>query len=138
MDDQDKLLGLVAMGEEGQNLDYAIAADVIQSFLLQAKSLNTRSGTSEPKSPAAEFAVGRLRNGREVLRVPFAELTEYFISEAHGSIVAFVAEAGDGTELEAWKPNSFGGFAEWRISFPGGISVAGRGDGAIPDSFSSN
>lgn len=33
LDDQGKLLGLIAMSEEGQNLDYAIAADVVQTFL---------------------------------------------------------------------------------------------------------
>jgi S1-C subfamily serine protease len=33
LDDQGRLLGLIAMSQEGQNLDYAVAADVIQGFL---------------------------------------------------------------------------------------------------------
>lgn len=37
LDDQGRLLGLIAMSQEGQNLDYAVAADVIQSFLSTAR-----------------------------------------------------------------------------------------------------
>lgn len=36
LDDQGRLLGLIAMSQEGQNLDYAVAADVIQSFVSKA------------------------------------------------------------------------------------------------------
>jgi S1-C subfamily serine protease len=36
LDDQGRLLGLIAMSQEGQNLDYAVAADVIQNFVSKA------------------------------------------------------------------------------------------------------
>lgn len=36
LDDQGRLLGLIAMSQDGQNLDYAVAADVIQSFVSTA------------------------------------------------------------------------------------------------------
>ena len=36
LDSDGRLLGLVAMSEEGQNLDYAVAADVIQKFITKA------------------------------------------------------------------------------------------------------
>jgi len=42
LDDQGRLIGLIAMSEEGQNLDYAVAADVIQGFVLSAASTPTR------------------------------------------------------------------------------------------------
>ncbi len=38
LDDNGNILGLVAMSEEGQNLDYAIAVDEIKTFVDQAKS----------------------------------------------------------------------------------------------------
>jgi len=47
LDDQGKLLGLIAMSEAGQNLDYAVAADVIQSFILSSASVRTRGGAVE-------------------------------------------------------------------------------------------
>ena len=46
LDDQGKLLGLIAMSQEGQNLDYAVAADVIQSFVSSAAATRTRSGST--------------------------------------------------------------------------------------------
>lgn len=138
VDDQDKLIGLVAMGEEGQNLNYAIAADVIQAFLSRASLVKTRGGTPELKSSAAEFSVARLRNEHAVERVNYPDLTEYFISDQDGNALTFRAEINDGVELEAWKPNSFGGFAEWRISFRDGTSVRARGTGNFPDTFSVN
>ena len=138
VNDQGQLLGLVAMGEEGQNLDYAIAADVIQRFLSQKMGLNTRGGNPEPKSPDAEFFSARLQDGRNVLRVSYPDLVEYLISDEKKNPLLLRSETADGTQVAAWKPNAFGGFGEWRISFQGGTSVRGRGNAAIPDTFSAN
>jgi S1-C subfamily serine protease len=55
LDDQGRLLGLVAMSQEGQNLDYAVAADVIQGFLQTAVSSRTRGGASEGSGQHAEY-----------------------------------------------------------------------------------
>ena len=43
---QGAILGLVAMSEEGQNLNYAIASDVIKKFLFTGMQLSTRGTTS--------------------------------------------------------------------------------------------
>jgi S1-C subfamily serine protease len=138
VDDQSRLIGLIAMGEEGQNLDYAIASDVIQRFLSQAASLKTRGVNNEPKSPDAELSAARLQDGRNVLRMSYVDSVEYLISDEKEKALALRAESKDGTELAAWRPNSFGGFDEWRISFPSGVEVTARGNSAVPDVFSSN
>jgi len=138
VNDQGKLLGLVAMVEEGQNLDYAIAADVIQSFLARATSSTMRGGTVEPKSPDVQFSAARLQNGQAVLRASYPDLTEYLILDESRKALALRGVASDGTELAATKPNSFGDFEEWKISLPGGTSVRGRGSSAIPDTFNAN
>jgi len=48
LDDQGRLLGLIAMSQEGQNLDYAVAADVIQSFVSSAAATRTRGAEVAP------------------------------------------------------------------------------------------
>ncbi len=138
VDDQGKLLGLVAMGEEGQNLDYAIASDVIQKFLSEAMALNTRGGNPEPKSPDAEFSTARLPDGRNVQRESYSDLICYLISDGKGNPLSLRTETTDGTQVAAWKPNSFGGFGEWMIVLRGGASVRGQGSAAVPDVFTSN
>src|SRR5262249_49591442 len=45
LDDSGSMIGLVAMSEEGQNLNYAIAADVIERFLRMGYAMNTRGET---------------------------------------------------------------------------------------------
>jgi S1-C subfamily serine protease len=136
VDDQGKLLGLVAMGEEGQNLDYAIAADVIQNFLGRSTALSTRGGVAETKSSDAKYSTARLRDGRDVIKASYSDVDEYLILDEAGKVFGFMAEASDGTHLSAWDPNSFN-FTEWEISLPNGVVVRGRGNSEIPDQFSS-
>lgn len=138
VDDQGKLLGLIAMGEEGQNLDYAIAADAIQQFLVNATTMRTRGGTSEPKGPSAEYMSGRLGDGRTVLKLMFPALVEFIIADGNGKTVALSAETSDGIELSAWEPNSFLGFKEWAIRLENGAGVRATGTGLVPDRFRNN
>ena len=138
VDDQGKLLGLVAMGEDGQNLDYAIASDVIQAFLSKSTSLSTRGGGSDNKSPIGDFATSRFQDGRIVVKASFPDLVEYVISNSKGNPAILVAEASDGTQLVAMNPNSFGSFTEWTIAFGNGVSVKAVGNGTVPDIFSAN
>jgi S1-C subfamily serine protease len=138
VDDQGKLLGLIAMAEEGQNLNYAIEADVIQQFLQKSASAQTRGGTSEPKSPDAEYKSGQLGDGRLVVKIVFPTLVEFLISDEHGKMFALAAETSDGTELSAWEPNSFSGFKEWAIKLRSGAAVRARGIGPTPDRFNAN
>ena len=133
LDDQGKLLGLIAMSEKGQNLNYAVAVDAIQRFLANATTARTRGGTSEPKSPSAEYMSGRFGDGRTVFKVTFPNLVEYLISDGNGKMYEFEAELSDGTELSAWEPNSFSGFKEWAIKLPSGAGACrARGTSPVP------
>jgi hypothetical protein len=138
LDDQGNLLGLVAMSEEGQNQDYAIAVDIIQKFLVRAASLNTRGAATKPQSPDAEYSTASLKGGRTVLKVSYTDMIEYLISDEKGKAVGLLAEASDGTHLTAWDASPFFVFTEWAISLPSGLVVRGRGNSGIPDQFSSH
>ena len=51
VDDSGNILGLVAMSEEGQNLNYAIAVDVIKRFLSTGMQMNPRGAQVLAASP---------------------------------------------------------------------------------------
>jgi S1-C subfamily serine protease len=138
VDDQGKLLGLIAMGEEGQNLDYAIADDAIQQFLVNAATARTRGGASESKPPSAEYMTGRLGDGRAVLKIMYPALVEFIIADGNGKTFALIAETSDGIELTAWGPNSFSGFKEWAIKLQNDVGVRATGTGPVPDQFRNN
>jgi S1-C subfamily serine protease len=137
LDDQGKLLGLIAMSEEGQNLDYAVAADVIQSFILSSASRRTRGGDGAVKAQDATYHSAHLTDGRTVLKVVFSNLVEYVVTDTTGKAVTLAAETSDGVNVLAWDTNSFGGFKEWSISLPTRPVVHARGNAAVPDQFSS-
>ncbi len=136
VDDQGRLLGLVAMSQEGQNLDYAVAADVIQGFLQTAVSSRARGGASEGSGQHAEYSSGRLQDGRPVLKAVYPDFTEYVVTDQNGKAVELALETSAGVRLVGSEPNSFSGFKEWLITLPNGASVRAQGNGAIPDHFS--
>jgi S1-C subfamily serine protease len=135
LDDQGKLLGLIAMSEEGQNLDYAIAIDAIQSFRARTTATRTRAGTTQSES-VPDVSTGFLRDGRHVFKFSFRDMVEYFVVDERGKPTALLAEIPDGTSLSAWEPNSFSGFSAWAITLPNGTSVQARGSSAMPGVFS--
>ena len=126
LDDNGNILGLVAMSEEGQNLDYAIAADEIKTFVNQAKSAGTRGGDSSNNPEPSESAVGETSDGLKVDRHVYNGLTVYWVYESKGSVLELVAESSDGTVLRATKPNEFGGFSELAIELPNHKRVGHR------------
>ena len=137
LDDQGKLLGLIAMSEEGQNLDYAVAADVIQSFILSSATIRTRGGGGGESSQDSAYSSGHLGDGRTVFRVVSPNLVEYVVTDATGKAFGLAAETPDGVNVFAWEPNSFAGFKEWSIALPNRPVVHARGNVAAPDQFSS-
>lgn len=136
LDDQGRLLGLIAMSEEGQNLDYAVASDVIQSFLASQLSGRTRGGQSSGSTDRADYSVGRLPDGSTALRATFPKLTEYIIKDKSGRVIELVGKTSDDVTLEATQPNSFGGFEQWSITLPNGSTVQAKGSGEVPNHFS--
>jgi S1-C subfamily serine protease len=135
LDDNGNILGLVAMSEEGQNLDYAIAVDEIKTFVNQAKSAGTRGGESSNNAEPSEKAVGETSDGLKVNKYVYSGLTVYCVYESKGSVVELVAESSDGTVLRATKANEFGGFSDWAIELPNHKRVLARASGAFPDTF---
>ena len=88
VDDSGKLIGLVAMFEEGQNLDYAISADVIKSFLVQAMSRQTRGMKQDPNQPDDEPHVccAPADNGHVIYRSEYPGFTVYWmVSDKRGA-----------------------------------------------------
>jgi hypothetical protein len=136
LDDQGKLLGLIVMSEEGQNLDYAIAIDAIQGFRTRTAATRTRGGTPQSGSAVPKVSAGFLKNGSRVVRCEYPSLVEYLVFDERDKSTTLLAEMPNGTNLTAWNPNSFSAFREWSITFPNGTSVRARGDTAIPEVFS--
>jgi S1-C subfamily serine protease len=135
LDDNGNILGLVAMSEEGQNLDYAIAVDEIKTFVDQAKSAGTRGGESSNNVEPSERAVGETSDGFKVNRYVYSGLSVYCVYEPKGTVVELIAESSDGTALRATKPNEFGGFSDWAIELPNHKRVLARASGAFPETF---
>jgi S1-C subfamily serine protease len=135
LDDNGNILGLVAMSEEGQNLNYAIAVDEIKRFVDQAMSAGTRGGESSHNAEPSERAVGETADGLKVNKYVYGGLTMYCVYEYKGSVVGLVAESSDGTVLSATKPNEFGGFSDWTIELPNHKRVLARASGAFPETF---
>ena len=136
LDDQGRLLGLIAMSEEGQNLNYAVASDVIQSFLASQPSARTRGGQSSGSADRAEYSVGQLHDGSTALRASFPELTVYIIKDKSGKVIELIGKTSDDVTLEATQPNSFGAFEQWSITLPNGSTVHAKGSAEVPNHFS--
>jgi S1-C subfamily serine protease len=71
LDNNAKLLGLVAMSEEGQNLNYAVAVDVIKSFVSKALASKTRGGDSPSSVEPGEQSIAKTVDGFSVVKIVF-------------------------------------------------------------------
>lgn len=119
VDDTGNILGLVAMSEEGQNLDYAIAADVIRRFLSTGMQMTTR-GMTTPKSdsnPPQQLFAAKLADSRSVTKAVYADVVLYGISAKDAGLVA---KFSDGTEIRAWDQSPNGKFRSWSAKLPQG------------------
>ena len=119
VDDSGKILGLVAMSEEGQNLDYAIAADVIKRFLFTGMQITTRGMAKvmpDSKLPQRLF-VGKLADSTPVSKAVYVDFVLYNIS---GKDSGLVAKFSDGTEIKAWNPDSRGCLKSWSAKLSNG------------------
>lgn len=127
VDDTGKILGLVAASEEGQNIDYAIAADVIKRFLFTGMQMTTRGGmqmktgeTATPKpnpKPPQQLSVARLADSAEVSKAIYSDVVLYRINGRNSGLVA---KFSDGTEVKAWDQAPNGDFESWAAKLPNG------------------
>lgn len=136
VDDNGNLLGLVAMSEEGQNLNYAVAVDVITVFVSRSLASRTRGGAAEGADQRAELSSAHLTDGRVVVKATYRDLSAYEVRDTNSRAVGLVAQASDGTLLRATNPNEFGAFREWTVQLPDGKLVKATGQGNVPETIS--
>jgi S1-C subfamily serine protease len=131
LDDSGNILGLVAMSEDGQNLNYAIAVDEIKAFISSAGSSTTR-GAEEKSNPLiqGQFAATS-ETGLMISKVVYSDLVVYCVREAKGSLLWLVAEQADGTTVRATKPNYFGGFGNWGVTLSDGKKISATASGLV-------
>jgi S1-C subfamily serine protease len=121
VNDAGSILGLVAMSEEGQNLNYAIAADVIKRFLSTGMQMNTRGPQlSAPSPPPQQLLSGRLSDVLPVFKAVYPDAVLYQVRRRDGTSFGVVAKFSDGIVLSAWQPDADGNFRAWSADLPEG------------------
>jgi len=138
LDDAGNLLGLVAMGEEGQNLNYAIAIDVIRGFVSRSMAARSRGIEARNELPKGDFYTGQTKDGVLVTKVVYSDLVSYTIRNSKGSVVELIAETSDGATLTGIKPNAFGGFGQWSLRLANGETVVANSAGMAPELISTS
>jgi len=133
LDNSSNLLGLVAMSEEGQNLNYAVAVDVISKFVARSMALKSRGGGPSGKGEMGDVYAARTKAGLFVTKSVYADLVSYELRDAKGVPVTLVAETRDGAALTGSEPNAFGGFGSWSLRLPDGRVVVARSGGIAPE-----
>ena len=133
LDNNAKMLGLVAMSEEGQNLNYAVAIDVIKDFVSKALLSRTRGADSPSAPESGERFTGTTEGDFSVVKIVYSNLVSYTVRDSKGALMEQIAEAADGTVLTGSKPNAFGGFSQWTFQSSSGKAVAVKSSGTAPD-----
>jgi S1-C subfamily serine protease len=136
LDNNSNMLGLVAMSEEGQNLNYAVAIDVIKNFVKNSLATRTRGAEVHSQLEEGQIFVGHTKNGLSVTKNVYTDLMSYSVRDAEGSPTELLAETADGAILTGLKPNAFGGFAEWSYKPLQGRTVFVKSSGSAPDVIS--
>jgi S1-C subfamily serine protease len=137
VDNDSKMLGLVAMSEEGQSLNYAVAIDVIKKFVDNSLATRSRGVATPSETEKGETYVGRSTDGLSITKVVYSGLVSYTVRDAKGLPMELVAETSDGQLLVGVKPNAFGGFGEWTFKPKSGDTIVVRSSGISPDLVSS-
>jgi S1-C subfamily serine protease len=136
LDNSAKMLGLVAMSEEGQNLNYAVAVDVIKNFVSKALASKTRGADIPLPTEIGQSFLSRTADGLSVSKIAYADLVSYTIRDASGLPIEEIAESSVGDVLTGSKPNEFGGFSDWVFTPTSGSSVSIESSGIAPELIS--
>jgi S1-C subfamily serine protease len=138
LDNNSNMLGLVAMSEEGQNLNYAVAIDVIKAFVTSSQAARTRGLQPKMNSEKGEEFIGHTESGSfAITKTAYPNLVTYFVRDTSGTAIELFAETQDGAILTGFKPNAFGGFSEWTYKPAQGETVFVKSSGIAPDVVSS-
>jgi S1-C subfamily serine protease len=132
LDNDSKMLGLVAMSEEGQNLNYAVAIDVIKAFVSNSLAAKSRGAEAHAELKKGETYVGRSA-GFSITKSIYSDLVSYSVRDSKSLPKQVVAETSDGSILTGWEPNAFGGFSEWTFKPRSGKTIFVKSSGISPD-----
>jgi S1-C subfamily serine protease len=135
LDNNGNMLGLVAMSAEGQNLDYAIAIDVIRDFVSRAMAAQSRGVEASAQTPQGAHYSGRTAFGLSVTKTVYNEFVVYTVRDGKGTPIESVAEISDGATLTGLRPNAFGGFADWSYKLPNGKTFVVKSGGTGAESI---
>lgn len=135
LDDSASMIGLVAMSEEGQNLNYAIAADVIQRFLRVGYAMNTRGDARVANVQPTKTFVAKSTDGKQITKLIVGSATIYWVSAPQLNDAEVYIWDGGRTFVHGQTPNKAGGFSDWSMVGAAG-TLAAKSDGRIPQFFS--
>jgi S1-C subfamily serine protease len=136
LDNNSNMLGLVAMSEEGQNLNYAVAIDAIKKFVNASLATRSRGAETHVQTEKGEIFLGHTKDGLSITKSVYTDLVSYTVRDAKGLPTELLAETTDGAILTGSKPNAFGGFAEWSYKPSQGRTVFVKSSGIAPDLIS--
>lgn len=140
LNDSGEMIGLVAMSEGGQNLDYAIAADEIQQFI-GGLPVATRGGhhpIAAPPTPSESLSIlaARTQSGWSVTKSDDNGITTYVLSKG-GQPVSALVMVGYGLRIRADNFSPEGFFAKYSASTIDGKSFSAAATQTGLSSFSS-
>lgn len=124
IDDSGQMLGLVAMSEEGQNLDYAIAADVIRSFMGIGMNFRTRGGSHTDSLKPKEVLFASSDIG-DVWLFKFDDLKAYLVQRQSGPSFVAAEDQGGNTISSRISENRF---SDWHFESSSGQQLDARLD----------
>jgi S1-C subfamily serine protease len=138
VDDSGKLIGLVAMFEEGQNLDYAISSEVIKAFLGQALSRQTRGvkHNLDQADSSAVTSAAAVGGDRTIYKAEYPEVTVYWmISGKNNQPSCLLIRDKKGNSVEAQRGDSTEGFSDWTATLMDGHRVHASSKSKVPELF---
>jgi len=133
LDNNGNMLGLVAMSEEGQNLNYAVAIDVIKDFVRIALANRSRGTQPQGRSEGGVHYLASAKDGLSVAKTVYSDLVSYTIRDAKGAPLGIIAETSEGAVLTGSHANAFGGFSEWVFKPSSGRVISVKSSGVSPD-----
>jgi S1-C subfamily serine protease len=135
VDDSGRIIGLVAMFEEGQNLDYAIAADVIKSFLAQAMTTQTRGAKHDIETAeTSEFFAAPVDNGTLYKSANHGSVV-YWLVEKSGITCCLLIKDAKGNKVEAVRQTDTESFSEWKATLENGEVIRASSKSGFPEVF---
>jgi len=135
VDDSGKIIGLVAMFEEGQNLDYAIAADVIKSFLAQAMRSQTRGVRHDSENAGTAVAFAAHVDNGILYKSEYQGSSVYWMTDKSGQTCCLLIRDKKGNNIEATRGTDTVGFSDWKATLENGDVVRASSKSDFPERF---